>query len=146
MFKNFEDFKFEVIDIKKTVGSVKMVINQNGIFFSAGVLDALSRPESVKPLIDMENKVFALQVTKSTMAQSIKVSTAKSKNGGSYTSTCTALRKTIRKLMGDEWKDNMRYEIEGTEFPEAKAVVFELSTAKELPVFATRGGSRAVNE
>ena len=121
---------------------MKMIINHNAILFSRGVLDALGRPEYVKPLIDMENKVFALQVTKSTMMQSMKVSNEKSKNGGSFTSTCTAIRKTLRRLMEDDWKDEMRYEIIGTAFPEAKAVVFELSEAKELNVRPTGGKNK----
>ncbi len=135
----FEDFNFEVIDVNKSVGEVKMVINHNGILFTSGVLDAMGRPENVKPLIDMKNQVFALQVAKSTMAQSIKVSNEKTKNGGSYTSTCTAIRKTVRELMGSEWKEDMRYEITGTPFPEAKAVVFELKDAKEMEAYASRG-------
>lgn len=46
--------------------------DSGGILFSSGALDAMGRPETVKPLLDMENKVFALQVSKSTLAQSIK--------------------------------------------------------------------------
>lgn len=43
------------------------------------------------------------------MAQSTKMANEKSKNGGSFTSTCTAIRKTLRKLMGDAWKEVMLY-------------------------------------
>lgn len=80
------------------------------------------------------------------MAQSTKMANEKSKNGGSFTSTCTAIRKTLRKLMGDAWKEEMRYEIAGTPFPEAKAVVFELKDAVELEPFASRGYRKKVVE
>lgn len=133
MPKNFDEFKFQVIDINNNTGDIKMVLNKNSVFFSPAVLETLGRPEYVKPLLDIENKVFALQVTKATMTQSMKIANSKTKSGGSYTSTCTVIRKTLRKLMGDAWNDEMRYEITGIDFPSAKAVVFELEKAKELP-------------
>ena len=41
--------------------------------------------------------------------------------------------------MGDEWREDKRYEMEGVYFPDAKAVVFDLSAAKQMEPFRTTG-------
>lgn len=136
MFKDFSQFNFEVIDITAR-GNLEMVINKNGVFFSSQVLDNLGSPDFVKPLLDMKNKAFAVQACKNETECTMKFSNPKSKSNGSYTSTCTAIRKTLRRLM-ENWKDNARYKIPGVFFQEYKAVVFDLTKAIELSPAASR--------
>lgn len=137
MFKDFSQFNFEVIDISVR-GDLEMVINKNGIFFSSQVLNNLGNPEFVKPLLDVKNRAFAVQVCKNGDESNIRFSNSKSKINGSYTSTCTAIRKLLRRLM-ENWKDNSRYKVPGILFQESKAVVFDLTKAVELSSMTSRG-------
>lgn len=137
MFKDFSKFKFTVIDVE-TSNVPEMYINKNGITLNQVVINMLDNPEYVKPLIDMENKAFAIQVTKDKTSPCIKIGhTSKPKHTG-YNSTCTSVRNVIRRLMADKWKDNMRYRMTGVLFPEQKAIVFDLTSAKELPLMRQR--------
>lgn len=138
MFKDFKKYNFAVIDV--TMSAVpEMTINLNGITFNGKVLDVLGNPEYVKALIDAENKAFAIQAAKQTDDRAMKFS--KTENNGGFSSTCSVIRATLRRLMGDSWKDSMRYRMKGVHFPEAKAVVFDLSAAEELmPLRAAKTG------
>jgi len=132
MLKDFNKFNFEVIDV--TMSSVpEMTINLNGITFNAKTLDLLGNPGFVRPLLDAENKAFAVQVCKEKDDRAMKFSKTDNLRGGGFSSTCNAIRATLRHLMADSWKDEMRYQMTGVLFPEAKAIVFDLSRAKELP-------------
>lgn len=134
MFKDFSKFNFTVIDV--AAGAVpQMVVNLNGLSFSAKALDVLGNPEYVRPLLDADNKAFAVQVCKDKDARAMKF--ASNTQGGGYSSTCNTVRHALRRLMGETWKDTMRYEMEGVYFPNANAVVFDLTSAKELPPFRT---------
>lgn len=137
MFKDFKKYNFSVIDVTMSA-SPEMTINLNGVTFNGKTLEVLDNPEFVRPLLDYGNKAFAIQVAKATDEKAMKFS--KTENSGGFSSTCNTIRYTIRRLMGDEWKDNMRYHIKGIYFPEAKAVVFELNSATEMPSFR---GSKA---
>lgn len=130
MFNDFSKFKFEVIDITIT-GAPDIVINMNGITFSAKLLETLGNPDYVRPLIDPHNKAFAIQVCKETDAKSMRL--RKNNPSGAYSSSCSVVRQTLRRMMKSAWKDTMRYRISGIPFPEEKAVVFDLSKARELP-------------
>ncbi|MBC3887868.1 hypothetical protein GH810_06050 [Acetobacterium paludosum] len=132
MFNDFSKFNFEVIDVTIT-GAPEMVINMNGITFSAKLLEILGNPDYVRPLVDAPKKAFAIQVCKETDGKSMRL--RKNNHSGSYSSSCSAVRHTLRHLMKGIWKDTMRYRISGTSFPEDKAVVFDLSKADELPPF-----------
>lgn len=139
MFKDFSKFNFTVIDV--TVGAVpEMIINLNGVSFSKKTLEVLGNPDFVKPLLDADNKAFAIQICKEKDARAMKF-TANTQAGG-YSSTCTTIRHALRHLMGAAWKDGMRYEMTGIYFADAKAVVFDLSDAKELPPFRSTGVSK----
>lgn len=136
MQKDFSKFNFTVIDVNSGI-SPEMTVNLNGISFTAKTLETLGSPDFVKPLLDAENKAFALQVCKEKDARAMKF-TSNTQAGG-YSSTCNTIRHALRRLMSDTWKDSMRYEMEGIYFAEAKAVVFDLSSAKELPPFRSTG-------
>ena len=134
--KDFKDFNFAVIDV--TMGAVPtMTINLNGISFNGKALDVLGNPEYVKPLLDAENKAFAIQVCKEKDGHAMKFS--KNSSGAGFSSTCNTIRSALRRLMGDEWRKDKRYEMEGVYFPDAKAVVFDLSAAKQMEPFRTPG-------
>lgn len=140
MFKDFNKFNFTVIDV--TSGAApEMTVNLNGISFAAKTLEVLGSPDFVRPLLDAENKAFAIQVCKEKESRAMRFT--KNTSAGGYSSTCNTIRNALRRLMGDAWKDTMRYQMEGVYFPDVKAVVFDLSTAKELPPF--RGGSQKAN-
>ena len=134
--KDFKDFNFAVIDV--TMGAVPtMTINLNGISFNGKALDVLGNPEYVKPLLDAENKAFAIQVCKEKDGHAMKFT--KNSSGAGFSSTCNTIRSALRRLMGDEWREDKRYEMEGVYFPDAKAVVFDLSAAKQMEPFRTTG-------
>ena len=134
--KDFKDFNFAVIDV--TMGAVPtMTINLNGISFNGKALDVLGNPEYVKPLLDAENKAFAIQVCKEKDGHAMKFT--KNSCGAGFSSTCNTIRAALRRLMGDEWREDKRYEMEGVYFPDAKAVVFDLSAAKQMEPFRTSG-------
>lgn len=131
MFKDFSKFKFTVIDVEASNNSPEVVINCNGITFNQCVLDMLGNPEYVRPMVDMENKVFAVQVAKDKDGSCLNFNKNQGKKNG-YSSTCTAIRMVLRKLMADKWDENLRYRMEGVHFADAKAVAFDLNSAKEL--------------
>lgn len=134
--KDFKDFNFAVIDV--TMGAVPtMTINLNGISFNGKALDVLGSPEYVKPLLDAENKAFAIQVCKEKDGHAMKFT--KNSSSAGFSSTCNTIRSALRRLMGDEWREDKRYEMEGVYFPDAKAVVFDLSAAKQMEPFRTTG-------
>lgn len=136
MFKDFSKFNFNVIDV--SVGAVpEMTVNLNGISFNAKTLDILGNPDYVKPLLDADNKAFAIQVCKDKDARAMRFS--KNTQAAGYSSTCNTIRHALRRLMGSAWKDSMRYNMVGVYFSEANAVVFDLTSAKELPPFRSSG-------
>ena len=115
--KDFKDFNFSVIDV--TMGAAPtMTINLNGISFNGKTLDVLGNPDYVKPLLDAENKAFAIQVCKEKDGAAMKFT--KSPTGAGFSSTCNTIRSALRRLMG-------------------KAVVFDLAKAKEMEPFRTTG-------
>lgn len=139
MFKDFTKFNFTVIDV--AAGAVpQMTVNLNGLSFTAKTLDVLGRPEFVRPLLDADNKAFALQVCKEKDSRAMKFTSNTQASG--YSSTCNTIRHALRRLMGNAWKDSMRYEMDGVYFPDAKAVVFDLTSAKELPPFRNSGDKK----
>ena len=130
MLKDFSKFNFTVIDVN-TGSAPVMTVNLNGVSFNAKTLEILGSPDFVKPLLDAENKAFALQVCKEKDGRAMRFS--RSTQAGGYCSSCNTIRHVLRRLMGDAWKDSMRYEMEGVYFAEAKAVVFDLASPKEMP-------------
>ena len=109
----------------------------NGISFNGKTLDVLGNPDYVKPLLDAENKAFAIQVCKEKDGAAMKFT--KSSTGAGFSSTCNTIRADLRRLMGDTWREDKRYEMEGVFFQDAKAVVFDLGKAKEMDPFRTTG-------
>lgn len=137
--KDFKDFNFSVIDV--TMGAAPtMTINLNGISFNGKMLDVLGNPDYVKPLLDAENKAFAIQVCKEKDGAAMKFT--KASTGAGFSSTCNTIRAALRRLMGDTWREDKRYEMEGVFFQDAKAVVFDLAKAKEMDPFRTTGQKR----
>ncbi|MDQ8501568.1 hypothetical protein Q3F58_13440 [Enterococcus faecium] len=49
-----------------------------------------------------------------------------------------AIRNILRSLMGDKWKEEMRYQFKGDLIPDKKAMIFELEKFEELLPFISR--------
>lgn len=130
----FEEYNFEVINVENT-GNNLLTVNKNSLTFDKSVADLLGFPTHIKPLLDRENKVFAIQACKATTAKSLPFSKSESLQKGSIKIQSAALRNTLRIFMDDTWKTKMRYQIKGRFIPEHKAFVFELDDFKELPPF-----------
>lgn len=130
MFKDFKKYNFSVIDV--TMSAIpEMTVNLNGITINSKALDVLGNPDYIKAMIDVENKAFAIQTASSKDDRAMKIS-GTGKSGG-YSGTCSVIRATLWRLMAESWKEGMRYRMKGVVFPEAKAIVFDLTAAEELP-------------
>lgn len=135
---NFEDFKFEVIDVSIT-GMPEMHITQNGITFTRKLAEDMSYPQFVTPMIDVKNKVFAIKACKADNEHAIRFSKPKGEQRGSIVTSSNTIRHMLRNVMGAHWNNKNRYHIAGIWYAEAKAMVFDLNTARELPPFSKPG-------
>jgi len=136
MFKNFNEFNFEVINVM-VEGKPEMFVNINGLTFSKKLVESMSYPAFVRPLIDVENKALAIQVCKQTDDKAIKFSKPRGEQNGSISIASNVLLRTTRAMMSDEWKNDNRYKIAGIYFQDAKAMVFDLTSAEEMVSFRT---------
>jgi hypothetical protein len=134
MFKNFNEFNFEVIDVA-VQGTPDMLVNINGLTFSKKLVEDMNYPAFVRSLIDAENKALAIQVCKQTDDKAIKFSKPRGEQSGSINIVSNVLLRTTRTMLRDEWKDDNRYRITGIYFPDVKAMVFDLVSAKEMSAF-----------
>jgi hypothetical protein len=134
MFKNFNEFNFEVIDVA-VQGTPDMLVNINGLTFSKKLVEDMNYPAFVRSLIDAENKALAIQVCKQTDDKAIKFSKPRGEQSGSINIASNVLLRTTRTMLRDEWKDDNRYRITGIYFPDVKAMVFDLVSAKEMSAF-----------
>lgn len=140
LFKDFSKFKFNVIDVKNAA-LPEMTINLNGIFFNQACLDILGKPERVHFLLDVENKVFAVQVCNADDSKGVNFTSKDYKSG--YSGTCKAIRISIRNTMADVWSEDKRYKMDGVVFAANKAIAFDLTNATELPALPTTGVKRS---
>ncbi len=129
---DFSKYAFEVIDVSVR-GTPEMYVNINGITISKKAIEDMSYPTYVRPLIDTTHKAFALQTCKQTDERAMKFSKARGEQDSGINLSATAVMRTIRTLMRDSWHDNKRYRIAGIYYPDAKAMVYDLSSAEELP-------------
>ena len=136
MFKNFDEFNFEVINVMMQ-GTPDLFVNINGLTFSNKMVEDMNYPAFVRPLIDAENKALAIQVCKQTDDKAIKFSKPRGEQSCSINIISNILLHTTRTLMKDQWKSDNRYRITGIFFPEAKAMVFDLTSFEEMPAFRT---------
>lgn len=143
-FQNFDDFQFEVIDVT-IPGTPDMHITQNGITFSRRLVEDMGYPQFVRPLVDVKNKAFALKVCKADSDNAMRFSKPKGEQKGAVQYHASAIRLMLRSIMGDAWQEQNRYHTTGVWFPEAKAMVFDLSAAKELPPFRIKGERAAAS-
>jgi len=134
----FENFSFEVIDVSMT-GTPDIHITQNGITFTRRLIEDMGYPLYVTPMIDMKNKAFAIKECKATNEHAISFSKPKGEQKGAIITSSTAIRKMIRGLMGNQWDKLNRYHVTGIWYAEAKAMVFDLNAARELPPFTRLG-------
>lgn len=132
----FKDFEFEVIDLS-VQGTADLYVNQTGLTFSKKLLENMAYPPYVRPLIDAKNKAFAVQACKQGDEKAMKFSKPRSEQITGFSTNSNALSRTVRTVMGDTWKDTMRYRITGIYDPGAKAMIFDLSGAEELPPMRT---------
>lgn len=128
----FKDFDFEVIDVS-VQGTADLYVNQTGLTFSKKLLEDMAYPPYVRPLIDAKNKAFAVQVCKQSDDKAVKFSKPRNEQTTGYSTNCNALSRTVRTVMGEAWKDTLRYRITGIYDSVAKAMIFDLSSAEELP-------------
>jgi hypothetical protein len=135
---NFEDFSFEVIDVSIT-GTPDIHITQNGITFTRRLVEDMGYPPYVTPMIDAKNRAFAIKECRSTNEHAICFSQPKGEQKGAIATSSTAIRRMIRGVMGDQWQNTNRYYVTGIWYAEAKAMVFDLNAAKELPPFLKPG-------
>ncbi|HFK9612791.1 TPA: hypothetical protein ACG0YN_001904 [Enterococcus faecium] len=134
---NFDDYNFEVISVE-TTGSYLLTLNKNSLTFDKSIAEALGFASHVKPLLDRENKVFAIQACKPNALKSIPFSKPESQQKGSIKMQYGAIRNILRSLMGDKWKEEMRYQLKGDLIPDKKAMIFELEKFEELSPFIPR--------
>ena len=134
MLKDFKEFNFEVIDVS-TKGTPDIFVNLNGVTFTKKAIETIGFPPYVRPLIDVENKAFAVQVCKQNDEKAISFSKPRGEQINGVSVQLLAVLRTIRTIMRDKWQENNRYRIAGIYYPEAKAMVFDLNSAEEMPAF-----------
>ena len=135
---NFDDYNFEVINVE-TTGNYLLTLNKNSITFDKSIAEALGYSSHIRPLLDRENKIFAIQACKANSLKSIPFSKSESQQKGSIKMQYWALRNILRSLMKDKWKEEMRYQLEGELIPDKKAMIFELEKFNELPLKSRKG-------
>lgn len=137
MFKNFNEFNFEVISVS-IPGTPELFINLNGVTFSKKMIEDMNYPAFIRPLVDAENKALAFQVCKQGDERAMKFSKPRGEQNGSINIMSNVLLRTARTVMKDIWKDDFRYRMTAIYFPEAKAMVVDLTSATELPPLRPR--------
>ena len=128
----FEDFKFEVLDIPAR-GTPDLFLNQMGVSFTKKVIEDMGYPRFVRPLLDTNKKAFAIQICKEGEERAMRFSKPKGEQKHGINTNSKVLFEAIRHILGESWHKGMRYRIPGIYFPEAKAMVFDVTTAVELP-------------
>lgn len=129
---DFGAFKFEVIDISVR-GTPDLFVNVNGLTVTKKAIEDMSYPAYVRPLIDVEHRAFAIQTCRQTEERAIKFSKPRGEQMHGISLPSHSLYQTIKKVMRSKWHDGMRYRIPGIYYPDAKAMVFDLNSAEELP-------------
>lgn len=130
MFESIGSFNFKIIDITIT-GSPTLFVNRHSVTFSKRVVSDMDYPEYVQPLIDMENKAFALKACKPTDERAMSFYGRKHKPHGGIVLSSEPLRNLLKTLMSENWRADKRYKIVGTYISDVKAMVFDLKTASE---------------
>lgn len=128
MFKEFNQFSFNVIDVTLK-GESDILINTKGITISRGVIEEMGFPSHVRMMIDNENKVFAIQACKQTDENAYRFSKPKGEQKKPVYCHIIAIRNIIRDLMADSWSEKDSYRIKGIYYKDAKAMVFNLKAA-----------------
>jgi hypothetical protein len=131
MFKNFNEFKFEVINVTSQ-GNPDFYVNLSGITFSKKMVEDMNYPAFIRPLIDVENKALAFQVCKQSDERAFKFSKPRGEQKGCISINSSVLFSTARTVMKDMWKDDCRYRMTAIYFTDAKAMVIDLTSATEL--------------
>lgn len=137
MFKNFNEFNFEVINISSHENP-DFYINLNGVTFSKKMVEDMNYPAFIRPLVDAENKALAFQVCKQGDERAIKFSKPRGEQKGCLSITSKVIFDTARIIMKNVWKDGCRYRMTAIFYPEAKAMVVDLTSATELPPIRPR--------
>jgi hypothetical protein len=138
---NFNDFNFEVLDIP-VHGTPDMFLNQTGVTFTKKVVEDMGYPQYVRHLLDVKKKAFAIQVCKENENRAMKFSKPKGEQKNSVEANSKGLFEALRHILGDSWHKGMRYRVPGIYFPDAKAMVFDLAAAEELPPLRPSGSGQ----
>lgn len=133
--KLFGEFTFEEIDASIPGCTPDLHVTQNGITFTRRLIGDMGYPPYVRALLDKTNRAFALQVCRSDSDCAMHFSKPKGEQKMALQLHSTAMRHSLRRLMGDEWQDTHRYYMTGTWYENEKAMIFDMNVAKELPPF-----------
>lgn len=118
---------FTVIEIRKTVGPMNIIIEPKKIRAVRHVVEALEYAPYVQFLINARAKKIAIQPCKEKDAQALRFSKPQAEQGTtSVLVQNESLLTTVRGLM-PEWDANTRYSVRGVYSSQDKAVIFDLT-------------------
>ncbi len=124
MFQDFQTFNFEE-------GVPYISITKNGVTFNKAVIMKLNYPKHVILLINPIAKKIAIQCCSQDTPNSVPFHKEKANNVLSIRWNAKDLLNTLQDIAGwDLSKES--YRIDGILFKEVEAMVFDLTTAKEL--------------
>lgn len=131
---NLGEYTFEVMDVSP-IGTPDMHITQKAITFTHRLLEIMGFPAYVTPMVDIKNRVFAIRTCTSRHEHAMRFSKPKGESHNCLVVHSQAMQNMLRGLMGEEWIATHRYHITGIWHAEAKAMIFPLDNAKEMPPF-----------
>lgn len=126
----FKNLNLEVLDIT-TNATPDIYINVNGITFTKRVLDDLGYPQFVQYAVDKDNKVFAIRACKGNESRAVPFSKPRNEQKNTLSTSNKNITDIVRALMGDEWKDDCRYRVQGYYIANEKTIIFELAEGTE---------------
>lgn len=120
---------FTVIEIRKAVGPMNIIIEPKKVRAVRHVVEALEYAPYVQFLVNAKAKKVAIQVCKEKNAQALRFSKPQAEQGtAAVLIQNESLLATIRGIM-PEWDPNTRYSVRGVYSSQDKAVIFDLTEA-----------------
>lgn len=117
---------FTVIEIRKRVGPMQMIIESKRLRFSRHVIEALEYSPFVHFLINARDKKLAIQVCREKDVQATRFSKPREEQGQKSTLVQNeALMATLHELM-PELNDGQRHSVLGVYSSQDKAVIYDL--------------------
>jgi len=131
MLKNFE-----VIEIVKQVAPMVLIIEDNKLRQTRGIVEALEFAPYVRYLMDRKGKQLAIQVTNDKDPQKIKFSRPAAEQGQKATLYQNADMVAVIRGMMPNWQEGVKYQVNGVYSKTDKAVIFDLTAAQEYRRFS----------